>query len=97
MKEEKKSQFIILTRADSGLKESIDVARIKETTELCDGTTLIYTRYDPRTGEIFGHIVKESFSEVQKLLGNVVEIVQAKKENDNEEGHGDNSSRSNLD
>lgn len=34
MKEEKKTQFVVLTRADSGLKESIDVARIKETTEL---------------------------------------------------------------
>lgn len=58
---------------------------------------MIYTRYDPRTGEIFGHIVKESFSEVQKLLGNVVEIVQAKKENDDEEGHSGDSSRANLD
>ena len=72
--QELKAVFVIFTRVDSGLKEGIDILRIKEFVEQADGTTFLFTKYDVKTGEIYGHAVKESFETVVKLLQKKKEI-----------------------
>lgn len=71
---EKKGVFVILTKNDTGYREAVEINRIKHIEEAESNMTKIYTQYDVRTGEIYGHIVKESFEAVMNLLKPFVEV-----------------------
>ena len=72
---DQKEKFALFTRQDSGFREMLSVSRIKKIEEQSDGT-LIYDKYDVKTGEIYGHTVAETFDEVEQILSEFLTILK---------------------